>query len=64
MCGWLEALGKLPEGVCPRFLKGELFQGGPRGPMAPYSYLPYLEVASRQNLGKARPGQGRGASFS
>lgn len=54
VCGWLEALGKLPEGVCPRS----------RGNDGPYSYLLYLEIASRQNIGKTRPGQGGDASFS
>lgn len=45
--------------------RGDFSQGceDPGGRMAPYSYLLYLEAASRQNIGKARARQGGRASF-
>lgn len=46
--------------------RGDLSQGceDPGGRMAPSSYLLYLEATSRQDIGKARAGQGGLASFS
>lgn len=56
MCGWLEALGKLPEGVCPSFLLGDSLRGfwGNDGPLF-LSSLPggCLKTAYREGQARA-----------